>query len=236
MSSPSYGEIREQIRHELGDLAPAEARECLVERLTELRFELNRLKEDQRTLLVALRARDIVMREQWPPNVVPVGSIDLDPRDALDAADGFHDMEWDQEVAFRWTGPSHDTLVRVWLDRAIPILLEIALLSYGDERNRGAVTLTVDGVPLPIREINNTLLRSDPFPVAAASLYTEVGIHVPWLTGGKSTILDGHAAEGRSSAARSRRSRATRTGSNAVSGDQRICGIAITRMRFLSPA
>ena len=103
--------------------------------------------------------------------------------------------------------------------------------------NRGAIALTVavDGVPVAIAECGDKLLRSDPFPVVSGSLYSEVGIHVPWLTGAVSPG-DG-AGESRPDGRRSRRLRANRSGAPDAdgAGDARSRGIAISRIRFLSP-
>jgi hypothetical protein len=234
MTTPTYSEIRDQINRELVDLTLPDARKYLIEHLAELKFELNRLKEHQRILLAALRARDILVREVHHSQLLmPADSIELDLRDVLDTADGFYDVEWDDDVAFRWTGPGRDTVIRAWLDRSLPMLFEIGLVSYGDQRNRGAVALSVDGVPVAIKESGDKLLRSDPLPVVRGSLFTEVGIHVPWLTGPAAAVEHGTGADERPAGGRrGSRSRAPR----AASRDERIRGIAISRMRFLPPA
>jgi hypothetical protein len=237
MSNPSYSDIRDRIGREFADLTEAAAREAVIEHLSLLTFELNRIKEHQRALLAAVRARDILVRDRNQTEIIaPAGSIDLDPRDALDAAAGLYDIEWDNEVAYRWTGPSHDTLIRVWLDRALPVVCEIAVRSYGDERNRGAIALTVDGVPVAIAERGDKLLRSDPFALLSGSLYTELGIHVPWLTGAVTT--GNGAGESRTGGGRrGRRSRTDRSGASSADdgGDARVRGIAISHLQFLSP-
>jgi hypothetical protein len=205
----SYSEIRDQIGRELADLSTPSAREAVVEHLTGLTFELARIHEQQRTLLAALRARDILLRDRnGAASVASTGPVELDPRDALDASDGLHDIEWDEETAYRWTGPGRDTLFRVWLDRALPIVCEIGVLNYGDDRNRRAISLTVDGRPVAIAEAGGNLLRSAPFPLADGSLLSEIGIHVPFLCGPAVAGTD---------------------------GDQRVRGIAITCLRFRSP-
>jgi hypothetical protein len=236
MSVRSYSDIRYQIARELDDLTAPAAREAVIEHLTELTFELSRIKEQQRTLLAALRARDILLRENSQTGAIAsAGPIELDPRDALDAADGLYNIEWDSEIAYRWTGPGRDTLIRVWLDRAIPIVCEIALRCYGDARNKGAIALTVDGAPVAIEEVGDNLLRSDSFPIAGGSLYSAIRIHVPWLTGAAAPEDD--AAGARSSGGRrNRRPRAPRNGTADGVGNERVRGIAVTRIRFLSPA
>jgi len=231
MVAPSYSDIRDRIGRQLDDLTSVDARAALIEHLVELTFEVDRLKQYQRTLLAALRARDIVVHgEDRAGLVAPAGLIDLDPRDALDTADGFYDGEWEKEVAFRWTGPGRDSLVRVWLDRTIPMLLELTLISYGDTRNRGAIGLTVDGTPIALREAGDLLLRSDPFPCIAGSLLTEVGIHVPWLSDGSGESAAAEPPRGKGRPARSRPGRA-----RAATQDLRVRGIAISHMRFGSP-
>jgi len=183
MVMTSYTDIRDQIGKDLADLASADAQARLIDQLAELRFEIDRVKAQQRMLLTALRARDIIVREQsiggGPPRVIA-----LDPRDNLDMTEGFHKLDWDADIAVRWTGPGHDTLIRIWLDRTIPVIFELGLLSYGDARNRGAVTLTVDGLPVSFEQVDETLLRSAPLPLLDQSLYTEILVHVPFLTGG----------------------------------------------------
>jgi hypothetical protein len=231
MPARSYSDIRDEISRELGDITAPDAREAVIEHLTRLTFELGRVKQQQSLLRSALRARDILLRERSEPgSVEPAALIELDPRDALDPVDGLYDIEWDKEVAYRWTGPGHDTLIGLWLDRAIPIICEIELFSYGDVRNRGAIALTVDGVPVRTTEAGEKLLRSDPFPVVGGSCYSEVGIHVPRLTGGPA--LAEAAPAGRRPDGRRRRVHADGTGD--VGGDQRVRGIAFTHMRFLS--
>jgi hypothetical protein len=236
MSIRSYSDIRDQIERELADLTAKAGREAVIEHLSVLTFELNRIKRQQRTLLAALRARDVLVRNREQTEIgAAAGSIDLDARDALDVADGLYDIEWDKEVAYRWTGPGRDTLIRVWLDRAMPISCEIGVLSYGDERNRGAIHLTVDGVPVATAERGDKLLRSEPFPVVNGSLYSEVGIHVPWLTG---AVSPGNGAnESRPGGKQNRRLRVNRVGPPGAggAGNARLRGIAISRIRFLAP-
>jgi hypothetical protein len=233
MPDRSYTEIRDDISRELADLSATAAREAVIEHLTRLTFELNRVKQQQSVLLTALRARDVLLRDPRG-NLEPAAPVDLDPRDALDPADGLNDIEWDNDVAYRWTGPGHDTLFRVWLDRAIPIICEITLRSFGDERNRGAIALTVDGVPVGMTEIDGQLLRSDPFPVVGGSRYSEIGVHVPWLTGAPAATES--AAEGRQPTGRRRRTRAAAVdGAADRGGNQPARGIAFTRIRFLPP-
>jgi hypothetical protein len=231
MSKRSYSDIRDQIASKFAGSTEAAANKVVIEQLSALSFELNRVKEQQRVLLAALRARDILVRTRDQGEIVaPAGPLVLDARDALDAADGFYAFEWDKEVAYRWTGPGPDTLIRIWLDRTMPISCEIDVWSYGDKRNREAVALTVDGVPVAIAERGDALLRSDPFPVHSGSLYSEVGIHVPWLT---AAIAPGTGAG--ESPKRARRSRSRRGGVADADGDGRERGIAITRLCFLSP-
>ena len=224
--SDSYSDLQARIDQEMADVASPEGRLSLIRHLTQLTFEVERLKQQQKTLLVAVRARDILVRGGGKIEfAVPSSTIELDPRDALDASENLHDIEWDHSIAFRWTGPGRTTLVRIWLDRSVPIVFETKLHNYGDQKNRGSLVLTVDGVPVALREADDMVLRSGPFPILEESLLTEVGIHVPWLTGMGPT--DGRA-DGRKPRGVSRKA-------EPAGGDERIRGIAITHMRF-SPA
>jgi hypothetical protein len=179
----SPGTIEAAIRRELEDLSPAAARDALVTRLATLTGDVSRLSIMQDTLLAALRARDVMA--QRGAALAGGRFIELGARDFLGGDNGFHDAMWDQDIAYRWTGPEHSVSLRVWLDRTVPLVLEIALFDWGNARNRGALTLTVDGTPVGLAEAGEKLLRSAPFPQLAASLYSDVVLHVPYLSGGK---------------------------------------------------
>jgi hypothetical protein len=229
MTTPSYSEIRERLDRELAALSPDDARRHLVEHLTELTFEIDRIKQSHRVLLAALRARDSLVREQQHLPLPAVSrTIELDARNAFDVVDGLQDIQWDQTAAFRWSGPGHDVVTQIWLDRSVPIVFEVDVQSYGDQRNRNAVALTVDGVAVGIKDVGDNRLRSEPLPIAAGSLYTELVLHVPFLS---REVGSQAVAQPRGNG---RRSRQSQTAEQPDAGAEPRSGIAVRAMRFLT--
>jgi hypothetical protein len=226
-----YDELLARFQGILNDPGSAEGRKSLAEQLAELKFEVQLIKNFQQTLMAALRARDIVAQDRYDRAFVrPARLIELDPRDSFEASEGLLSYGWDGDVPYRWTGPGQDTILRVWLDRSIPVVTEVAVHTYGDPRNRGAVKLFADGALLEVTEVEEKLLRSEPFPVIDEVLYTEIRIHVPWLTGQKPS---------------SDRVQLKRSGRRALKNivgdianeldDIGPRGISFTRLRFLAP-
>jgi len=216
-AGPSHSQIEDRIRQGLAGVDPEAAREFLIRQLASLTTDLSQLRATQQSLLAAVRTRD-VMAATVPPALAAMTSelIELTPRDSLNPANGVHALEWDRDIAFRWTGPGHELRVQAWLDRRLPVVFELALLSYGDPRNEGALALSVDGVPLPLASAGDKLLRSAPLPLLGGSAFTEVVVRVPYLT--SETVV-----------AKPSRRKAPQP---AKADDPRVRGIAFTRLRF----
>ncbi|MTK63772.1 MAG: hypothetical protein F8N15_04430 [Methanobacterium sp.] len=224
----NYTEIRERLGLDLPDIARPEIQSTLLAHLAEMTFEIQRLKQRQYALLAALRAKDVVLRNTDTDSGRAARLIEIDARNAFDAANCLHGIEWEGDLSFRWTGPAHDFPIRIWLDRTIPIVFEFAVLSYGDPRNKGALTLSVDGISVKFDEVDDRLLRSAPFVTLDQPQITEVVVHVPWLLDGTQNGRPAPPGEGRG-----RRGRKAPV-PPPEEGDLRVRGIAFTHLRFMS--
>lgn len=221
MDDFDYSKLLDELEADLNDLTDVAARKRLALRVAKLELELRQLKAFQDTMLSALLARDVVAREGVGRTLAPPARlIELTPRDAINVEGGLYPTEWDGGVCFRWTGPGQETVLRAWLDRSAPIVFELALHSYGDERNEGALELRVDGAPVPLQEAGEKLLRSDPLPTLHGSLFTEFAIRTPWMTEALAPVI----------AKKSRRHSAA--AAEAQSAGAR--GFAFTHLRFIA--
>lgn len=81
----------------------------------------------------------------------------------LPAQDGFYQLEWGPEGAFRWTGPAADVHFEAWLNRSEPLVAALRVFHFGTPANAKEMALEVDGTLYPLtRQANQKLLRSDP--------------------------------------------------------------------------
>ena len=233
-NSSSYAEIRKDIALLLGRELGNCNDEPLVDILAEMKFELERLRENHKILRIALQSRDVVLRERDPESILPMAqAIEFGARESLDTIHGLHGIEWTGDVAYRWTGPESDLIIRAWVERTMPIVFELCLISYGDERNRGALILTVDGKPVDFAESEEHLLRSAPFPMAASGLFSEIVLHVPFMTGAQTTLAPTPEPQGRGRGRHRRRSPETSPPPDGIPEDARTRGIAFSHMRLL---
>jgi hypothetical protein len=176
----SYAEIHERILTDIGDLASEEGRHRLVDLLSSMQFELNRLKTRHRALLTSLRFQApepnpqvASLVEKMPRRVV------VDARDSLDTIDGFYDLEYAGTTAFRWTGPGPDVTFRAWIDRSVPVVMDLSFVSLGDSRNAGNIELWVDGARVPL-SFGETSIRSAPLPRGRSDAATEAVLRIPY--------------------------------------------------------
>lgn len=119
-----------------------------------------------------LQLRDAALAAAPPaPAVAPPPAPAADLPDHFDIAadqllpvqDGFYQLEWGPEGAFRWTGPGQDVGFDAWLDRTRPLVATLRLFHFGTPANAKDLTLEVDGVAYPLaREGKEKLFRSDP--------------------------------------------------------------------------
>lgn len=231
-----YSKVIDELDRDFGDLSKPENRGRVAQRIAKLELELHQMKGFQSTLIAALRARDVVAREGPGQTLAPPPRlIQLTARDALRAEGGLHPVEWDGQIAYRWTGPGEETVLRVWLDRTIPVVFEAVIYSYGDQRNRNALELRIDGSAIAFREAGEKLLQSEAFPVVAGSLYTEVAVRTPWMSVEEAPERQ-EIARGRRARAAGGAKRSAQAGSGPRPAPAGARGFAFTHFRFLSPA
>jgi hypothetical protein len=100
----------------------------------------------------------------------------------LPAQDGFYQLEWGPEGAFRWTGPSEDVGFDAWVDRSRPLVATLRLFHLGTPANAKGLAIEVDGVAYPLtRDGKDKLLRSDPIQPRASDGPTRLTLRVPHM-------------------------------------------------------
>ncbi len=160
-------------------------------RLDALEADLRALREDHERLrgqLVALtemeRFRDVILRRHTPSVLPPPSSGSLDARDFAEQADGLHYLEYGpQGEAYRWTGPGHITRVRFNVDRSVPVMVTLRLVSLGSHTEQDRLAVEIDGATYPMRLTPEpgTVLEAGPVPPRAGVGPTELLFHVPVL-------------------------------------------------------
>jgi hypothetical protein len=63
----------------------------------------------------------------------------------LPTQDGFYQLEWGSEGAFRWTGPAPDVGFDAWVDRSVPLVATLRLFHFGTPANANDLIIEVDG-------------------------------------------------------------------------------------------
>ncbi len=100
----------------------------------------------------------------------------------LPAQDGFYQLEWGPEGAFRWTGPHQHVGFDAWLDRSRPLVATLRLFHFGTPANAQDLKLEVDGTAYALsRDGKEKLFRSDPIEPRPGNGPTRLTLHVPHL-------------------------------------------------------
>ena len=159
-------------------------------RIAILEAELRSLREDHNELrakLVALaeveRFRDVILRRHAPATAPAPSSSRLEARDFAEQSDGLYYLEYGPRgEAYRWTGPGHTTRVRFNVDRSVPVMVTLRLVSLGSHTARDRITMDVDGVAYTLRVAlaEGTVLEAGPLPRAAPGP-TELLFNIPVL-------------------------------------------------------
>ena len=111
--------------------------------VAQLRFEVQRLKEEV-TLLRTLGAkRDAAARRNLPGSIVVTA-------DQVDEKQGFHSLERTVGTTFRWTGPANRFFFELLIDRVAGADLLLHGINFIDWERQKGVTLLVDAEEVPL--------------------------------------------------------------------------------------
>ncbi len=194
------------------DTEHASPRQSLEADLVALRTEVAQLRarlDDQERIL---QIRDAAFGPPTASSAPQVASAPLPiayeiaADQLLPTQDGFYQLEWGPEGAFRWTGPGADVHFETWIDRSAPLHATVAIFHFGTPDNAKDMTVEVDGTHYPLhREGSEKVLRSDPIAPRPGDGATRFTLHVPHI----------HSPA-----------------SSGFNNDRRILGVAFQRLRI----
>ena len=157
---------------------------ALQARVATLEGEMRAMRAQVAALFELERFRDVVLVRHASYPAPPPPARRLDARDFVDAADGFHNLEYDgQGTAYRWTGPGHFTRARFHIDRSVPVAVALRLSSLGVHTDLDRITVDVDGTVYPMRRLGGQgiALGAGPVPPREEGGLTELFFHIPRL-------------------------------------------------------
>lgn len=137
-----------------------------------------------------LQVRDAALAAERPappvasaPTKAPLPpTFEIAADQLLPAHDGFYQLEWGPEGAFRWTGPGADVHFEAWLDRSAPLLATLRIFHFGTPANAKDLVLDVDGTPYPLTRVaNEKVLKSDPIASRPGDGPTRLTVRVAHL-------------------------------------------------------
>lgn len=109
-------------------------------------------------------------------------SFDIAADQLLPAQDGFYQLEWGPEGAFRWTGPGASVHFEAWIDRSAPLIATFRIFHFGTPVNAKELAIEVDGARYALqREGTGKVLQSEPIAPRAGDGPTRVTLHVPHI-------------------------------------------------------
>jgi hypothetical protein len=108
--------------------------------------------------------------------------FDITADQLLPTHDGFYQLEWGPEGAFRWTGPDADVHFEAWLDRSQPLFATLRIFHFGTPANARELILEVDGIVHALtRQNTEKVLLSDPIAPRPGSGPTRLTLKVPHI-------------------------------------------------------
>lgn len=138
-----------------GSSERGDTEDVLVEELAEIRARLRRLED----LLESLDDETVGR----PSGAAPVRPVHLDKGEALGAdrylspLNGFYPLEVDPEGnAFRWTGPTHEFLFDLAVDRTQTARFELCLQAGVKADQCEGIALIADGVHTPVEVLTES--------------------------------------------------------------------------------
>ncbi|MBP0463165.1 hypothetical protein J5Y09_04520 [Roseomonas sp. PWR1] len=149
-----------------------------------LRSEIADLRARLDTFERILQLRDATLPPAIPdPSPTPLPPThDIAADQLLAAQDGFHQLEWGSEGAFRWTGAEGALRFEAWVDRAAPLVATLRLFHFGTPANAREMTVEVEGMTLALkREGSSKVFHSEPIPPRPGTGPTILVVKVPHL-------------------------------------------------------
>lgn len=154
-----------------------------------LRAELAELRARMDAYERILQIRDAAGPAARPQPEAPAASatfaplpthFDIAADQLLPAQDGFYQLEWGPEGAFRWTGPAPDVHFEAWIDRSQPLVATAHIFHFGIPANAKDLTIEVDGTAYAFqRQGDSKVLRSDPIAPRPGSGATRLTLRIP---------------------------------------------------------
>jgi hypothetical protein len=169
----------------VGDIVGSAEFDALRSEIAELRARLASYEQILQLRDAALVAGAVAQ----PPAAAPAparpdlpASYEISADQLLPAQDGFYQLEWGPEGAFRWTGPNAEVHFEAWLDRREPVVAVLRLFHFGTPANAKELALEVDGTVYPLaRQANQKLLRSEPIAPRPGDGPTRITLKVAHL-------------------------------------------------------
>ena len=151
-----------------------------------LRAELAELRARMDAYERILQIRDTAglaapVRPEAPASSAPLPThFDIAADQLLPTQDGFYQLEWGPEGAFRWTGPAPDVHFAAWIDRSQPLVATVHIFHFGIPANAKDLIIEVDGTAHAFqRQGDSKVLRSDPIAPRPGSGATRLTLRIP---------------------------------------------------------
>ncbi|MBW6396498.1 hypothetical protein KPL78_01510 [Roseomonas sp. HJA6] len=134
-----------------------------------------------------LQLRDAAIAQAAPaPPPAPAAALPtthtIEADQLLPVQDGFYQLEWGPEGAFRWTGPREEVHFEAWIDRSAPLVATVQLFHLGTPANGKDMAVVVDGAAYPLlREGTSKVLKSEPIAPRAGDGPTRFTLRVPHM-------------------------------------------------------
>ena len=146
-------DVRNRVRALFAAKEGAELVDAIADEICDLHAHVDRIAEQLRLLPLyqSFSERMDLLEEAG------VGQVQLPQRLTIEASHlfvtdhGFYTLEYDSSGrAYRWTGPRRDFYFVVYVDRSVPLRLELEIFRMVDRRLQSDIVLLADGVPMPL--------------------------------------------------------------------------------------
>lgn len=157
--------------------------------LTELREEVTELRARLDAFERILQLRDAAdalpssrISGQAAPTTPLPPTYEVAADQLLPAQDGFYQLEWGPEGAFRWTGPGEAVHFEAWVDRSAALKATLRLFHFGTPANAKDLALEVDGSRYPLNRVGEgKILQAEGIAARERDGPTRFTLHIPHL-------------------------------------------------------